>query len=264
MPGDFCWLPGPVAGVGWGSWDFPHSKHPFKTAKAEVDATWGSMCWGHPSRTAEAEMGTNQGVSSMLCRECLDRVAGVDVVCGPGYPMALHTEGNLAGELKLNWVQTRESEGAQCRERLARWLELRTVWVGVFWGTPYKRHPGRMAETDASMGLGFPGHCMQGAPQQGSWIWNIHQLTDSRVLCTRDILASQLKPRWYGPGVFWGTLLLCSLGTKAGVIVSTNQERPSVHCPVATLVGFLGLMWAMDPGLTEIACQLVCPDCTLC
>ena len=84
------------------------------------------------------------------------------------------------------------------------------------------------------------------------------------MLYTRDILASQLKPRWYGPGVFWGTLLLCSLGTKAGVIVSTNQERPSVHCPVATLVGFLGLMWSMDPGLTEIACQLVCPDCTLC
>lgn len=42
-----------------------------------------------------------------------------------------------------------------------------------------------------------------------------------------------------------------------------NQGCSSVHCLVATLVGQLGLVWAMGLRLTDVAGQLGCPDCTL-
>lgn len=40
---------------------------------------------------------------------------------------------------------------------------------------------------------------------------------------------------------------------KAGVVVSADQGCPGVHHLVATLVGWLELMWARGPGLTEVA-----------
>ena len=54
----------------------------------------------------------------------------------------------------------------------------------------------------------------------------------------------------------WSTLHLCHLGTKAGAIVSADQWCHGVYYPVAALVGWLGLVWARDPGLTEPVGQL--------
>lgn len=41
-----------------------------------------------------------------------------------------------------------------------------------------------------------------------------------------------------------------------GDVVSTDQEYPSVHCPVPTLVGQLELVWARGLALSEVADQL--------
>ena len=38
--------------------------------------------------------------------------------------------------------------------------------------------------------------------------------------------------------------------------MNTNQGCPGEYCPLAALVGWLGLMWAMDLGLSEVAGQL--------
>lgn len=45
--------------------------------------------------------------------------------------------------------------------------------------------------------------------------------------------------------------------------MSTDQEYPSVHCPVPTLVGQLGLVWARGLVLSEVADQLGDLDPTL-
>lgn len=58
-----------------------------------------------------------------------------------------------------------------------------------------------------------------------------------------------------------GALYLCHLNTKAGAVVSINQGCPGVHCPVAALVGWQGLLWSRGPWITEVAGQLGHPDC---
>lgn len=45
--------------------------------------------------------------------------------------------------------------------------------------------------------------------------------------------------------------------------MNANQKYRGVHLPVATLAGSLGLVWARDPGLTEVADQLGHQDCAL-
>lgn len=90
-----------------------------------------------------------------------------------------------------------------------------------------------------------------GVPWWGRWIQSRHQTGGSRALCFGGSLAIYLKPKWCDPGVFWGALHLCHLGTMAGAVLSTNQGYPCGHCSVATLLGWLGMMWATVLWLTE-------------
>lgn len=61
-----------------------------------------------------------------------------------------------------------------------------------------------------------------------------------RALCSVHTLVSGAEPKWCGPGVFWGVLLLCHLGEMVGVVVSADLGCPSVCHAGATLVGQLG------------------------
>lgn len=45
--------------------------------------------------------------------------------------------------------------------------------------------------------------------------------------------------------------------------MSTNQRCSGIYHSVATLVEWLGLVWATVPGFTEVAGQLGCLDCVL-
>ena len=60
-----------------------------------------------------------------------------------------------------------------------------------------------------------------------------------------------------------GTLYLCHLDVKARPVVNANQGYPSMHWPVVTLVGQLGLMWARGSEYAEVAGWLGCPGCAL-
>lgn len=73
-------------------------------------------------------------------------------------------------------------------------------------------------------------------------------------------LASHLELKWYRPGVLQAALNLCHIGKMAGAVVSADQGCPGVHYTGATLVGCLGLVWAVGLGLTEVVGLLVCPD----
>lgn len=53
---------------------------------------------------------------------------------------------------------------------------------------------------------------------------------------------------------------LCHLDKTAGAVVWAGQACPGMHCTVATLMGWLGLVWARDSGLTEVLGQLECLD----
>lgn len=61
-------------------------------------------------------------------------------------------------------------------------------------------------------------------------------------------LTSRLKPKWCRLEVFWNVLHLYHLGAKARTIVSANQGGAGVYHPVATLVGWLGLIWGRGQG----------------
>lgn len=61
--------------------------------------------------------------------------------------------------------------------------------------------------------------------------------------------------------MFQGSLHLFHLGMKAGATESANQGYPGVHCLVATLVGWLWLVWTRDPRVTEVAGQFGCLYC---
>lgn len=88
----------------------------------QAGVSWGSMCWGHPGRIAEAEVGTSQGVPRHSMQgepESPSGVARAEVICRPGgpcslirvpylenwswnksqlkCPRALHTKGTLVG-----------------------------------------------------------------------------------------------------------------------------------------------------------------------
>lgn len=54
----------------------------------------------------------------------------------------------------------------------------------------------------------------------------------------------------------WGALRLCHLAVMAGVTVSTAQGCSGGHHTGATLVGWLGLVWARGLELTEVVGQL--------
>lgn len=56
--------------------------------------------------------------------------------------------------------------------------------------------------------------------------------------------------------MFLGALCLCHLGVEAGAVVSADQGCPGVYHPVATWVGWLGLVLARAPRCTEVAGQL--------
>lgn len=75
------------------------------------------------------------------------------------------------------------------------------------------------------------------------------------ILCW-GALASHLKLKWCGPSMFQGALCLCHLDVMAGAVGSNDQVYPGVYCPVSTLVGQLGLVWARGLGFTEVADQL--------
>lgn len=116
-----------------------------------------------------------------------------------------------------------------------------------------------MAKTDARMDLRFLGHATQVHPGREAGPKTC-QLGGSRVLCTRDAFARQLRPGC--------SIVLCTcvshIGTKARAMVSTNEGCLAVHHPVATLIRCLGLVWARGLGLTEATDQLGYPDCVHC
>lgn len=62
--------------------------------------------------------------------------------------------------------------------------------------------------------------------------------------------------------MFQGSLYLCHLGAKDGAVVSTNQGCPSVHGPLATFAGYVGLLWVKGLS-TEVAGWLECPASVL-
>lgn len=81
-----------------------------------------------------------------------------------GCPGALHTEGDLTGQLKLIWVQARVSQGAQCR-KCPGWVTGAKAGAGRSApDTIHRGCPGGMAKTDASTGKRFLGHSVQEAP----------------------------------------------------------------------------------------------------
>lgn len=115
---------------------------------------------------------------------------------------------------------------------LPGWLKLMQEWTWGSLGMPHTVHPGREAG---------PKTC---------------QLGGSRVLCTRDALASQLRPGC--------SIVLCTcvshIGTKARAMVSTSEGCPAVYHPVATMIRCLWLVWARGLGFTEATGQLGYPD----
>lgn len=48
----------------------------------------------------------------------------------------------------------------------------------------------------------------------------------------------------------------CHLAEMAGAVVITEQVQPDICCARATLVGWLGLLWARGLGLPEVVGQL--------
>ena len=49
----------------------------------------------------------------------------------------------------------------------------------------------------------------------------------------------------------WGILYLCHLGKLFGTIASPKQAYPSVCYSWASIVGWLGLVWARGSGIIE-------------
>lgn len=84
------------------------------------------------------------------------------------------------------------------------------------------------------------------------------------MLCIGGSQASNLEPKWWNPGVFWGALHLCHVGTMAGAALSTNRGYPCGHRSVATLVGWLELIWARGLWLTEAKQTKLVPRPCIC
>lgn len=162
-------------------------------------------------------------------------------------PWALCAKCAPAGQLRLEWVQAERS-----------------------WGAHYKECPGQVtgAKVSASKGgsralcpgwlepqheLGVPPGLHAGSTLVGRLGPRQMSARSSRWLCSRGALASQLKLKWYQ----FGVLCTCiTLAQRLGTVVSTNWGSPRVHYSVANLVGWLGLVRARGPGLTEVVGHL--------
>ena len=65
LPGNFGWLSGAVAGMGWGSRDVPQrgcsGRSSIEKMSLSLGWSWGLAHKGHPGRTAEAKVSSSQG-----------------------------------------------------------------------------------------------------------------------------------------------------------------------------------------------------------
>lgn len=97
----------------------------------------------------------------------------------------------------------------------------------------------------ASMGQGFSRRILAG------WL-DLKQTSPESFwsILHQGALASHLKPKQCGPGVFSDGSHQCDLGTKSGVVASANQTCPGVSCLVTILVGLLGPACNSGPDAT--------------
>lgn len=93
----------------------------------------------------------------------------------------------------------------------------------------YRGHPGGTAGARAGISREVPGHSVIGGA-----------------------LASCLKQKWCGPGVFENASHLCPLGTAAGAVVRAIWGCAGVNLPGSSLVRLLGLVGARGLGLTDV------------
>lgn len=99
---------------------------------------------------------------------------------------------------------------------------------------------GGMNGTNAGKDQGFSGCLTLGHPDRAAG----SEARSFQSTLNWGSLASCLKLKWYGLGVFQGALCMSHLGTKAAVVLSTFYQRyPTVRCPLASLLGQLGLVW---------------------
>lgn len=146
-----------------------HRGHFGKIAEAEMSVNWGilglftqRLPWRGDWSQGRAQA---RGYWALCSGEALAgqlrlrraQVPGLCAKCALGRQLklkwlqgdcsgALHTEGDLVGQLKLNWVQASVSRGAQLREG-----------------------PGLTTGAKASAGGSVPGCSAQGVPWQGGW-----------------------------------------------------------------------------------------------
>lgn len=137
----------------------------------------------------------------------------------------------------LNVVKARESLGAQhwgCPNHMTEAeasvdgsvLVLHTGGGGVLPGGG-----GGMNGTNAGKDQGFSGCLTLGHPDRAPG----SEARRFQSTLNWGCLASCLKLKWYGLGVFQGALCMSHLGTKAGVVLSTfNQRYPTVRCLLAS------------------------------
>lgn len=113
------------------------------------------------------------------------------------------------------------------------------------------------AETNACMGLRFPGGSAQSMPQQSGWIWKCQPGGSGCTLhCECPRKESKAKVMW-----FWSAPeYIASVSPWHKV---WNKSCPGGHCPIDILVIWLRLVWAKGPGFTEEAGLVGCQDCAL-
>lgn len=217
---------GDVTGMGWGS--------------------WGTLCWGCPG-----EMRWLEWCQGSWHRRFLGRIAEAEMGASWGDPRVLCTEGILAGQLKLKWVQAEVSRvlgaGGPLVGLLApklgclRVLCTRSALVG--WPKPRRDGMGllgalcrvRYLERRWAWTRGFWGALCRGAYWWGSWTRSRHNPGGPGVLDARSGLSSRPEPKLRGFGVstvwHWA----------AAVVSEPLQVCGSAGCAGAALVPQLGL-----------------------